>query len=138
MYRVLCYLDDFAVAPARVGDVSTAENCQVATSMIENSLDSLGLTRHPSKGEWIGATRVVHLGIVIDSLQEKFYIAPRKIKKVRRIARHLIRECYIGRRCVSAERLRSFVGVFISISLSMPYARFNIRSLYWDLSKQGT
>ena len=110
----------------------------MATGRIENLLDNLGLTRHPSKGEWIGATRVEHLGIVIDSLQEKFYIAPRKIKKVRRIARPLIRECNIGRRWVSAERLRSFVGVCVSLSCAMPYARFYTRSLYWDLPKKST
>ena len=118
--------------------VSTAKDCQVARGMIENLLDRLGLTRHPSKGERIVDTRVEHLGIVIDSLQENFYIAPRKIKKVRGIARNLIRECNIGRGWFSAERRRSFVGVCVSLSLAMPYARFYTRSLYWDLSKQST
>ena len=109
----------------------------MATGKIENLLHSLGLTGHPSTGEWIGATRAEHIGIVTDSLQEKFYIAPKKISKVRRIERQLMRECNVGRPWVSAERLRSFAGVRVSLSLAMPYAGFYTRSLYWDLSRQS-
>jgi hypothetical protein len=66
------------------------------------------LTRHPSKGEWIGATRVEHLGNVVDTATMKFDMAPRKAQKVKSITKQLLNQFQEGRRWVSRDRLRSF------------------------------
>ena len=44
--------------------------------------ECLGLTRHPSKGVWTGKTVIEHLGVQIDSVEMKFFIAERKVQKV--------------------------------------------------------
>jgi hypothetical protein len=53
-------------------------DCRKATQVIDKLLSSLGLTRHPTKGEWVGSTRVEHVGCVIDSDRMRFCTAPRK------------------------------------------------------------
>ncbi len=40
-----------------------------------------------------------------------------------------------GRRWVSTESVRSFVGTCVSLTLAMPYARFYTRVLYCDMSR---
>jgi hypothetical protein len=136
-YRVLAYLDDFLIAPSPHGTVSEKGGCGVAAKKIDAELTALGLTRHPEKGDWEGSTRIEHLGFVLDSVQMKFYIAKRKIERVHQMSARLLREASIGRRWVSRVRLRSFVGICVSLSLAMPYARFYTRSLYWDLARGG-
>jgi hypothetical protein len=133
-YRVLAYLDDFLVAPSPAGKVAGSSACRAATGRIDKLLEHLGLVRHPSKGEWVGSTRVEHLGVVIDTELEKFFIAPRKIEKIRKMAGQLLTESRHGRRWVSVKRMRTFIGTCVSLTLAMPYARFYTRSLYWDLA----
>jgi Reverse transcriptase (RNA-dependent DNA polymerase) len=93
LYRVLAYLDDFLVVPSEAGAIADLAVCEGATSKIDALLEALGLIRHPTKGEWVGSTRVEHLGAVIDTEQEKFFIAPRKIEKIRAMAGQLLSEC---------------------------------------------
>ena len=131
--RVLPYLDDFLICPRPPGTVASLVDCFAARTTIAALLEDLGLVRHPTKGEWVGSTRVEHLGVVIKTVLEKFFIAPRKIAKVRHMAKHLISESTRGRRWVSVARLRSFVGLCVSLTLAMPFARFYTRSLYWDM-----
>jgi hypothetical protein len=57
-----------------------------------------------------------------------------EIVRVRQMARSLLRQAREGHRWVSRERLRSFRGLCVSLSLPMPYARFDSRSLYDDMS----
>lgn len=38
----------------------------------------LGIARHPSKGEWEGATRVEHLEVIVDSERMRFNFTPVK------------------------------------------------------------
>lgn len=95
---------------------------------------SLGLKRHPTKGEWVGSPIVEHLGVKIDSLEMKFYVAPRKVRRVQDLSAKLLREVRLGRRWVSVKKLRHFCGVCVFLTLAMPWARFYTRSLYWDMS----
>lgn len=132
-YRVIGYLDDFLVALSRAGAAATRRDFKRARKKIQTLLTQLGLRRHPTKGEWEGATRVEHLGVVIDSMLMKFYVAPRKITKIRKLAQALLNQARIGRRWVSRDRLASFAGSCVSLSLAMPFARFYSRSIYWDL-----
>jgi hypothetical protein len=106
----------------RGGRTASLRDCQRATQAIDKLLISLGLARHPTKGKWIGNTRVEHLGCVIDTESMSFYIASRKIVKVRDLARVILRQAQQGGRWVSSNRLRSFCGVCVSLSLAMPFA----------------
>jgi hypothetical protein len=135
-YRVLAYLDDFLICPVKAWRVASMRDCRKATQVIDKLLSSLGLTRHPTKGEWVGSTRVEHLGCVTDSDRMRFYIAPRKIAKVHGITRAILRQARQGRRWVSRDRLRSFCGVCVSLSLAMPFARFHTRSLFDDMTRR--
>lgn len=74
-YRTLAYLDDFLLAPSSPGVVSTKAHCASAAARVDKLMKSLGLTRHPSKGVWTGATVIEHLGVKIDSVEMKFFIA---------------------------------------------------------------
>jgi hypothetical protein len=99
-------------------------DCWKSTQVIDKLLSSLGLTWHPTKGEWVGSTRVENLGCVIDSDRMRLYIAPRKIAKGHGIARAILWQAQQGRRWVSRDRLRSFYGVCLSMSLAIPFDRF--------------
>jgi hypothetical protein len=79
---------------------------------------------------------VEHLGCVIDTVSMRFYVAPRKIVKVRDLGRAILRQAKQGRRWVSSGRLRSFCGVCVSLSLAMPFARFYTCSLFDDLTRK--
>ncbi len=91
-YRVLAYLDDFLVAPNRAGRVATKRSCARATKDIDNLLRTLGLVRHPTTGDWSGSTRIEHLGVLIDTVEMKFYVSPHKIEKVRSMSKQLLTE----------------------------------------------
>jgi hypothetical protein len=133
-WRVLAYLDDFLIVPSRCGCVARRRDCARAAVWIEKLLTRLGVLRHPLKGEWCGSTRVEHLGFVIDSRQMRFYLAPRKMQRVRDLARALQRQSNKGRRWVDAEKLRSFLGTCVSLTIAFPFARYYSRSMYDDLS----
>jgi hypothetical protein len=106
-----------------------------ATFVIGKLLSSLGLTLHPTKGEWVECVQVEHLGSVIDSDRMRFYIAPRKIAKLHGILRSILRKAQQGWRWVSRDRLRSFCGVCISLSLAMPFFRFYAKSLFDEMTR---
>ena len=95
---VLPYLEDFLICPSPPGTVASLVYCFAARTTIAALLEDLGLVRNPTKGAWVGSTRVEHLGVVIDTVLEKFFIAPRKIAKVRHMAKQLISESTRGRR----------------------------------------
>jgi Reverse transcriptase (RNA-dependent DNA polymerase) len=135
-YRVLAYLDDLLICSLRPGRVTNMRDCRKAAQVIDKYLSSLGLKRNPMKREWVGSTQVEHLGYVVDSDRGRFYIPPRKIAKVRSIARAILRQARQGRRWVSKERLRSLCGVCVKLSLAMPFAHFYTRSLFDDRTRR--
>jgi hypothetical protein len=132
--RVLPYLDDFLVVPSRAGTVASPRDCRKAAKWLEGLLRRIGIVRHPNKGEWVGSTRVEHLGVVVDTKAMKFFICPRKVLKIQSMARNIVQQAIIGRRWVSRSKLRSFAGTCVSLTLAMPFARFFTRSIYDDLS----
>jgi len=133
-FRVLAYLDDFLIAPNRHGAVATNRDCRRAACRIDELMTSLGLTRHPSKGEWEGRQVIEHLGVIIDSVRMKFFVAPRKVAKVQSLAGKLLKEVRNRRRWVTKKALTHFCGVCVSLTLAMPWARFYTRSMYWDMA----
>lgn len=134
-YRVLAYLDDFLVAPSRYGVAASLKDCAAAREEIAGLMKRLGLSRHPMKGEWTGARVIEHLGVVVDSVQIKFFVAPRKVSKVKELSGKILREVRNGRRWVSKKSLAHFCGVCVSLTLAMPWARFYTRLLYRDMSE---
>ena len=91
-YRTLAYLDDFLLASSSPGVVSTNAHCAAAAARVENLMKSLGLIRHPSKGVWTGTTVIEHLGVKIDSVEMKFFIAERKVQKFMHLSKDLLRD----------------------------------------------
>lgn len=137
-YRILAYLDDFLIAPSPYGTKSGPEDCRKARERISKLMEHLGLQRHPEKGEWTGATRVEHLGVLLDSMEMKFHVVPHKAEKVRRMSKDLLKEVRFGRRWVQSRTVACFCGTCVALSLAMPWARFYTRSLYWDMSSGRT
>lgn len=129
-FRVLAYLDDFLIIPSPSGIRADKGDCRRATKWIEGVMWNLGLTRHPNKGEWHGSTRVQHLGVIIDTMRMRYYVAPAKVARVRALAAALLKQARLGRRWVSREKVRSFCGICVSLTLAMPFARYHCRSLY--------
>ena len=107
-YRVLAYLDDFLVAPSPYGTAAGPQDCAAARGHIAELMTQQGLQRHPEKGEWIGATRIEHLGVLIDSEEMKFYAVPGKAEKVPQLSKALLKEVWFGRRWVQGRTLASF------------------------------
>jgi hypothetical protein len=66
-YRVLACLDDFLICLDKAGRIAVMRDCRLETRTIDKLLYSLGMARHPTKGEWKGSTQVEHLGCVIDT-----------------------------------------------------------------------
>jgi hypothetical protein len=137
-WRMLVYLDDFLVVPSLAGKLARPRHCKRAKAWISRLLDRLGVARHPTKGEWTGATRVEHLGFIVDSIEMRFYLAPRKIQKVKALPQVLKNQVALGRRWVDAAKLGSFLGLCVSLTLAFPFSRFYSRSLYNDLSRGQT
>jgi hypothetical protein len=69
----------------------------------------------------------------VDTALMRYFVCPRKIKKMRAMARSLFDQARIGRRWVSREKLRTFAGTCVSLTLAMPYARLFTRAIYDDL-----
>lgn len=134
-YRVLAYLDDFLVAPSRVGRVSSAQDCERARRVIGQLLGRLGITRHPDKGEWEGSTRLEHLGVLIDTVEMRVFVTDAKVVRVQKWARKVIGIAARNQRLVPLDMLRSFCGLCVSLTLAMPLARFYTRSLYFDMAR---
>jgi hypothetical protein len=114
---VLAYIDDFIVAQTCAGRVARLRDCHRATKEIKTFLSRLGFTKHASKGEWTGATRIEHIGAVVNTMLKKLYVAPRKVKKIRSLERALLLQAVLGRRWVLTASLKSFAGVCVSLSL---------------------
>jgi hypothetical protein len=99
--RVFGYLDDPLVVPAPAGRVATPRDCLRATTWIEKLLRKLGIVRQPTKRESTGTKGLEHLGMVIDKIQMKFFIFPRKIEKVQTVSSAILRQAAQGRWWVS-------------------------------------
>ena len=131
---MLAYLEDFLLAPSPYGTTSGPQDTAVPRELIVKLMTQLGLQRHPEKGEWTRATRVEHVGVLVESEEMKFYVVPRNVEKDCQQSKALLKEVRIGRRWVQNRTLASFCGTCVSLGLAMPWARFYTRSLYWDMS----
>ena len=62
----------------------TLADCQLAREKIDRLMKSLGLRRHPEKGEWTGSQVLEHLGVMIDTVALNFYVVPHAISSLYR------------------------------------------------------
>ena len=130
----VAYLDDFLILPSSPGVVSTKAHCAAAAARDDKFMKSLGLKTHPSTRVWIGKTVIEDLRVKVDSVEMKFFIAERKVRKIMQLSKDLLRDVRAGRGWVPAKKLTHFYGVCVSLTLAMPWARFYARSLYWDMA----
>lgn len=91
-YRVLTHLDDFLLVSRRWDTVSTGADFNKARERKCALLHELGLSIHSCKEEWVGATRVEHLQMIMDTMAGRFYIFPRKIARIRSMAKKIIHQ----------------------------------------------
>jgi hypothetical protein len=122
--RVLPYVDDF-LALARTRGEAFAARRRVA-----EVIRQLGLTRHPSKGEWEPVQRLEHLGLDVDFEAGLFRVPPAKLAALMRQAGDLIGLSSREARLVPVRQLASFVGYAQSVYLACPAARFYLRELH--------
>jgi hypothetical protein len=134
-YRFLAYLDDVLTCPVRAGSVAIMRDSWRATQVIDKLLSSLGLTRHPKNGVQVRSTPVKHLACMIDSIRMRYYIASRKKSQGTWYRASYPVAGSARERCISRDRLGSFCGVCVSLSLPMPFARFYTRSLFDDMTR---
>lgn len=132
--RVLQWIDDYLLVPGTGSVPSTSEDCSQLCQILDGLFPRLGLLRHPEKGVWgSGVTRLEHLGVVIDTVQFRYFITDEKLRTLQKKARHLLQTAARSRRWVRENVVRTFTGGAISQLVPIPLARFFTRGLYDDL-----
>lgn len=133
-FRMLAYVDDFGGAPpAPPGQPATREQAVAAYKMIERMFGELGLRLHPTKGVRDGPTQVRLLGHLLDTRLARFLLPADRVDKLVSSAQALSRYATKHQRWVSFAALRHFCGSAVATTLSVPSARYHLRSLYTAL-----
>lgn len=130
-FRILAYVDDFGGAPpALPGEPATAAQARAAYRLVEQLFGELGLKMHPTKGVKDGPTRLRLLGHVIDTKLARFVLPDDRVDTIVAQASALSLRATAHRRWVSFRLLRRFCGTAVSTTLSVPTARYHLRSLF--------
>lgn len=134
-FRVITYVDDFGGAPPATGDDLAMQAEAVAGwQLVHELLQRLGLRIHPVKGVQDSQTAMQLLGHVIDTRAGMFFLPRARVTKVVGLAVGLARYAAAHHRWVPFFSLRRFCGTAVSGSLSVPSARFHLRSLFTALT----
>jgi len=128
-FRIIAYVDDFWGAPPAPGD-APATKFQAADgwNLVNELLLKLGLRMHPAKGVKDGPTSVQLLGHLIDSRAGLFLLPPARTNKIVLLASQFTRYAATHDRWVNFKELRRFCGTAVSTVLSVPSARYHLRS----------
>ena len=130
-FRMIAYVDDFGGAPpAEPGAPASAPQATAAYSLVEALFRRLGLRLHPTKGIRHGRTSIRLLGHILDTAQAEFRLPADRVDKLVAMAVALSRAASSHRRWVNFPALRRFCGTAVSTSLSVPAARYRLRSLF--------
>lgn len=130
-FRVIVYVDDFGGAPpSRKGKPATKKDARRGSSEVQRLFSLLGLQLHLTKGRWEGTMELPLLGHVVDTRRQLFLLTPERTAKVKAMAGRILTEAAHHRRWTRQALLRSFCGAAVSTLLSVPNARFKLRSLY--------
>jgi len=133
-FRMIAYVDDFGGAPpAEPGEPATAPQATAAYTLVAALFRRLGLRLHPTKGVSHGPTCIRLLGHVIDTVQAEFRLPEDRVDKLVAMSAALSRTASSHRRWVNFPALRQFCGTAVSTTLSVPAARYRLRSLFTAL-----
>jgi len=134
-FRIMAYVDDFGGAPpAPPGRPATAAQARAGYRFIELLFGELGLKLHPTKGVRHGPTRLRLLGHMIDTRLARFLLPEDRVDKLVGMATALSHGAAQHRRWVNFNSLRRFCGTAVSTTLSVPTARYHLRSLFTALT----
>lgn len=134
-FRIMAYVDDFGGAPPTPPDLpATTAQAIAGYHLVERLFGELGLKLHPTKGVNTGPTRMRLLGHLIYTRLGLFVLPDDRVDKLMRLARDLSRRAAAHRRWVNFVALRRFCGTAVSTTLSVPAARYHMRSLFTALS----
>lgn len=124
---VVIYLDDLAFVIE-----GSQEAAHRARDFIDRTITKAGLHRHPTKGQFLLASQVLHdhLGFRVDIPANLLSIPERRCNKVRQLAIALKCNSARNRRLVDTKLLQQFCGVACSMTRAVPAARLHLRSLY--------
>lgn len=129
-WRVLDYIDDALVCPSSRRP-STSKDCRRATRTLLRLATRYGLRIHPTKGTLgAGSTRLVHLGLEIDTAQMTFGVPQEKAQRIVAKARTIMQRVRRNRRLVEVTTLRMFAGFAQSLALAVPDVRFRLRGVH--------
>ena len=129
--RILPYVDDFLVS---CRDVGSAYLMRHRVSIL---LDRLGLVRHPDKGQWTPTQVIDHLGLRVDSVRGLFMVTPKRVERIKQMAKALITMASSRARVVPTRQIASFCGLAQSCYLAIPPARFFLRALHDCVGKSA-
>eukprot|EP00168_Porphyra_purpurea_P020476 TRINITY_DN863_c0_g1_i3.p3 TRINITY_DN863_c0_g1~~TRINITY_DN863_c0_g1_i3.p3 ORF type:complete len:303 (-),score=37.99 TRINITY_DN863_c0_g1_i3:2568-3476(-) len=134
-FRVIAYVDDFGGAPPSAkGAAATKADAEAGSRAVRDLFANLGLHLHPTKGLWEGTKHLPLLGHLVDTEKQLLLLTPERTLKIMAMARRILTESSHHRRWTRHSLLRSFCGVAVSTLLSVPLARFHLRSLYDSIS----
>lgn len=130
-FRIIPYVDDFGGAPpAEPGEAATSAQAVAAYKYVERLFGELGLRMHPTKGTKDGPTCMRLLGHLVDTKLARFLLPVDRVDKIVSLAVGLSRRATDNRRWVNFATLRRFCGTAVSTTLSVPAARYHLRSLF--------
>jgi len=130
-FRILACVDDFGGAsPAAPGQPATQAQAVAAYRLVERLFGELGLMLHPDKGVKDGPKRVRLLGHLVETLLAPFLLPNDRVDKIVAQAASFSGHATEHRRWVSFRILRKFCGTAVSTTLSVPSARYHLRSLF--------
>lgn len=129
--RDIVYVDDFGGAPpSRRSRPAIKADARRGSLEVQRLFSLLGLQLHPTKGRWEGTMELPLLDHVVDTHRQLFLLMPERTTKVKAMAGRILAEAAHHRRWTRKALLRSFCGAAVSTLLSVPNARFKLRSLY--------
>lgn len=129
--RIIPYVDGFGRAPpAMPGEPVTLQQAVEAYKYVDRLFCELGLRIHPTKGTKDGPTCVRLLGHLVDTGLARCLLPPDRVDKIVNLAVGLSRRATDDRRWVNFQSLRRFCGIAVLATLSVPSARYHLRSLF--------
>lgn len=130
-FHIIAYVDDIGGAPpAAPGVPATKAEAVAGFRLVARLLRRLGLYLHPVKGTRDGPQQMQLLGLLIDTRAGIYLLSPERVAKTVVLAHALVRYAAGHERWVGFKALRHFCGTAVSTTLSIPDARFHLRSLF--------
>ena len=130
--RILPFMDDM------MGMCSSLPVALKMRDRVDSTLDSLGLSRNPKKGQWYPSQQIHHLGLDIDFKTCLFKAPVGKLAKISAAARDLLCRSAENKRCVPVRKLAKLAGQAQFLYLAIPAARFYLRELHNVMSTKDS